>query len=183
MSVRLSTGFVDAVNQTGSVKTIMQNGVIYGYSGIQPDDADLIETGTLLIIFTVNGNAFTPGVSTNGLNMGTSTGGVLSKAAGENWMGTGIANGVLGYFRWYANARVQGNSTSAVRADGAVGSTSFYEMEGITGKTIVSGIPATLSVFNFIYPKTQLYQTYEVTNGSNVGMDRCRCGRGIKDNV
>ena len=152
MAERASTGFVDGANEIG-VKAMMINGIIAGYSGTQPADADDAETGTLLILFTKNGGAFTPGVSTNGISMGTSVGGVLPKASAENWSGLGLANGVLGYFRWYSNAMVTGASTTSPRHDGAVGNTSSYEMEAVTGKTITIGVPATLSVFNYTYPK------------------------------
>jgi hypothetical protein len=151
MPERASTGFRDAVNQTGSVKGVMANGIIAGYSGTQPLTADAAETGTLLILFTVNGGAFTPGVPTNGINMGTSVNGVLSKDSGETISGVGLANGVLGWFRWYDNDMVTGISTDAIRYDGQVGNTSSYEMEA-SNRNIVVGVPATLSTFTYTSP-------------------------------
>jgi hypothetical protein len=147
MAERLSTGFVDALNVTGSVKTIMTNSIIGIYSGTQPDDADDIETGVLLAWITVASGAFTPGQTTNGLNLHTvSTAGVIPKATAEVWSGLGIADGTAGWFRWYANARTTGASTSAVRVDGAIGTTSSYELEA-SNKTIVTGIPVIISTF------------------------------------
>jgi len=55
MAKRLSTGFVNARNQTGSTKSIMQNGIIHIFSGTQPATADAAETGTLLMQLTVVG--------------------------------------------------------------------------------------------------------------------------------
>lgn len=135
MAERLSTGFVDAVNATGSVKAIMQDSVIEVYSGTQPATADTTEvgSGTLLMVITVDAGAFTGGAATNGLEMGTSTAGVLSKATAETWKGVGLAAAgtgtTAGWFRWYANAFTKGASTTAVRLDGAIGTTSAYEMQ------------------------------------------------------
>ena len=156
MAERLSTGFVDAVNQTGSVKSVMQDGIIYIYSGAQPATADAAETGTLLLKLTVDGGAFTSGVATNGLEMGTSTDGVLSKAAAETWQGFGLAAAgtgtVAGWFRWYANTVVQGISTTAVRVDGAIGTSTAYEMQ-MSNTTIAEGGLSTVNTFTYTAPK------------------------------
>ena len=156
MAERLSTGFVDAVNQTGSVKATMTNSVIHIYSGTQPATADAAETGTLLLILTESGGAFVSGAPGNGLNMGTSTGGVLSKAAAETWQGLGLAAAstgtVAGYFRWYANTVVTGISTTAVRVDGAIGTSSSYEMQ-MSNTTIAEGGLSTVQTFTYTAPK------------------------------
>lgn len=156
MAERLSTGFVNAVNATGSVKSVMADGVIYIYSGTQPATADAVESGTLLMVITVNAGAFTPGSATNGLEMGTSTDGVLSKAAGETWKGVGLAAAgtgtTAGWYRWYSNARTQGASTSAIRVDGAIGTTSSYEMQ-LTNNVIVEGGELILQTFNYNFTK------------------------------
>lgn len=153
MAERLSTGFVNAVNQTGSVKATMQDSVIGIFSGTQPANADATEgAGSLLMLITVDGGAFTGGSATNGLEMGTSTDGVLSKAAGETWKGTGLAAASTGttatWFRWYANAYTTGASTSAVRIDGAIGTTSAYEMQ-MSNTSIVEDVEAIVNTFTY----------------------------------
>lgn len=157
MAERLSTGFVDAVNQTGSVKTNMQDGVIAIYSGTQPTSADDVETGTLLGLVTVDAGAFTGGVATNGLEMGTSTDGVLSKASAEDWKMIGLAAAglgtVAGWFRWYANAFATGASTTAVRLDGAVGSTSSFELQ-MSNTTITEDGETIINTFTYTTPKS-----------------------------
>lgn len=156
MAERLSTGFVDAVNQTGSVKDVMVNSVIHVYSGTQPTTADDAEQGTLLLIITVDGLAFTPGAATNGLNMGVSTDGVLAKAVAEAWKGVGLAaasTGTLaGWFRWYANDVTTGASTTAVRIDGQVGTSTSYEMQ-MSNTTIVEDGTTQLNTFTYEPPK------------------------------
>lgn len=157
MAERLSTGFVNAVNATGSVKSVMQDGVIRIYSGTQPADADSAETGTLLMKITVDAGAFTPGAATNGLEMGTSTDGVLSKASGETWKGVGLAAAgtgtTAGWYRWYSNTETTGSSTSAIRVDGAIGTTSSYEMQ-LTNNVIVEDGELILQTFNYNFTKS-----------------------------
>jgi len=157
MAERLSTGHVDAVNQTGSVKAVYANFVIHIFGGgSQPATADAAETGTLIMILTKDGGEFTSGSATNGLNFGTSTGGVLAKSASEEWKGTGLEAAGTGmvatHFRAYANTVVTGISTTAVRFDGQVGNSSSYEIH-MTNTTIVEGGVAVVNSFNFTSPK------------------------------
>jgi len=156
MAERLSTGFVDAVNQTGSVKAVMVNGIIALYSGSQPATADAAETGDLLGLVTLASGAFTPGVATNGLEMGTSAAGVLSKAAAEVWSGVGLAAAstgtTAGWFRWYDNAMTTGISTTAVRVDGAIGGSASFEMQG-SNVVIVEDVEFVINTFTYTQPK------------------------------
>lgn len=156
MAERLSTGFVNAVNATGSVKNVMANGVIHIYSGSQPATADAIETGDLLMIITKDSAAFVAGEATNGLNMGVSTDGVLAKAVAETWSGLGLEGAgtgtVAGWFRWYANDVTTGASTTAIRVDGAIGTSSSYELQ-MTNTVIAKDGPTTISTFNYMTPK------------------------------
>jgi hypothetical protein len=155
---RLSTGFVNALNILGSVKSVMANGVIHLYSGTQPATADAAETGTLLMIYTQNSAAFVSGSPGNGLNMDASVDGVLSKKVSEVWSGNGLpAAGAIpgipaGWYRWYANTVVTGDSTTAIRLDGAVGTSSSYELQ-MTNTSIVNGGPSIISNFTFTIPK------------------------------
>jgi len=156
MAERLSTGFTDAVNAVGSVKDVMVNSVIHFYSGAQPATADAVETGDLLAIITLASGAFVPGVGTNGLNMDVSTAGVLAKAVAETWSGIGLAAAstgtAAGWFRWYANDVTTGASTTAVRLDGAIGTSSAYELQ-LSNTIIVEDAPVTISTFNYTTTK------------------------------
>lgn len=156
MAERLSTGFADALNVTGSVKAIMANSIIHIFSGVQPASADDLEVGTLLMRLTVGGLAFTPGVATNGLNMGVSAGGVLAKLTTEAWQGTGlVAAGTgtaAGWFRWYNNAVVAGASTTAIRMDGAIGTSTAFEIQ-MSNITLVDTGPATVNTFTYTTTK------------------------------
>ena len=155
MAEKMSTGFRDKTNATGSVKAVMANGCIDIYSGTQPATADDAESGVFLVRLTLDAGEFTPGVATNGINMGDSTGGVLAKATGETWKGIGKAEaggGVqAGWFRWRENADTGGVSTSFARVDGAVGSTTAFELR-LSNTVIAAGVPVEVTVFTFIKP-------------------------------
>jgi len=150
MAERLSTGFRNAVLQTGSVKSVMANGIIEIYSGTQPTDANSAETGTLLCTITLSGGAFTPGSATNGINFGTATDGVLSKDAGETWSGSGVADGNAGWFRFYDNDVTKGASTTGIRFDGAI-ATSGAELN-MANTNITTGGSVTIDNFDYTQP-------------------------------
>ena len=157
MAERLSTGFVNATQITGSTLATMANGVIGILSGTQPADANDTESGSLLMLLTLNSGAFTGGVATNGLNMDAVVAGVLYKAAAEVWSGVGLAAAGTGttatWYRWYDNAYTTGASTTAVRVDGAIGTTSAYEMR-MANTTIVEDGPSTVSTFTYTRPRS-----------------------------
>jgi hypothetical protein len=121
MAERLSTGFADAVNTVGPVKTVMNDSVIHIYSGLQPATADAVETGDLLMIVTLDSLAFVPGAPGNGLSMDVSTAGVLAKTVAETWSGDGLAAAgtgtVAGWFRWYDNAVLTGAGAAVAQVD------------------------------------------------------------------
>jgi hypothetical protein len=66
MTLRLSTGLRDFVNQQGAIKKVLQNGQILIYSGSQPATADAAPTGTLLATITANSAARTAEVLATG---------------------------------------------------------------------------------------------------------------------
>ena len=148
MAEKFSTGFRDAINQTGSVKATMALGFLDVFGGTKPTDADTTEGSSVLLPFTVSGGA-------TGLSMGTSTAGVLAKAV-EDWEGVGQAAASTGttatWCRWYdSNHTTGGPSTTAVRVDGSVGTGSSYELQ-MSNTTIVESNPASVSSWNFTFP-------------------------------
>jgi hypothetical protein len=160
MALRLSTGFAHATNVIGDTKTVMAEGVIAIFDGTQPADADLTEAGyNLLMYLTLDGNAFTPGggAGCNGLNMDVDVAGVLSKAVAEVWSGVGLAAAGTGgttavWFRWYDSSHTTGASTSAIRVDGSIGTTTLYQMR-MSNTTIVTGGPSVVSSFTYTRPR------------------------------
>ena len=140
-----------------AVRTAYANGVMAIYGGAsQPADANDTEAGTLLALITVSSGAFTPGVTTNGLNFDAPSSGVLSKAAAETWSGVGLAAAGTGttatYFRFYDNSQDTGASPTGLRFDGAIGTTSTSELQ-MTVTTIVEGAPVVINSFTYTPPR------------------------------
>lgn len=153
MAERLSTGHANA--QLADFVSDYANGVMEIYSGTQPTNADTTEVGggTLLAIITEDGGAFTGGSSTNGLNFGTPSSGVVDKSSSETWKGTILASGVAGWFRFYSNAYTKGASTSALRFDGAISTSSTAELQ-MLNTTLTAGGEVTITSLPITYPRT-----------------------------
>ncbi len=136
-----------------AVRTAYANGVLAIYGGAsQPADAENTESGTLLALITLASGAFTPGVSTNGLNFDAPSLGVLSKATAETWSGVGLAaagTGTVGtYFRFYDNAQDTGASPTGLRFDGVIGTSSTAELQ-LSVTTIVQNVPVIINSFTY----------------------------------
>ncbi len=142
MAWNLTEGFQDAVLDTTSYKGALAAGFIEIYTGSRPGSVEDSPTGTLLCTITDGGLPVVPGTATNGLNMEL-TGHALGIAAGETWTGTAVAGGTAGYARYYENA-----ASPTVWKDGAVTTTTGGDcvMEG--GRTIVAGMPVTITEVN-----------------------------------
>lgn len=152
MTIRLSTGLVNAMVGTVGFKGAFANGVIELRSGNQPATADSAATGTLLGIVTLNGGDFTAGVATNGLNLDTPVDGKVTKPLLDAWSYTGIASGTIGYARVKGNAVDDGSSsTTAVRMDLSCGvSGADFTMDPV----VVIATPAAVDKFEFTLPKS-----------------------------
>ena len=123
---RLSTVFAN--QQLDAIRADFANGVLAIYSGTQPASADDAETGDLLCLITQNGQPFTAGQPTNGLNFAAPSDGVMDKAGGEVWAGIILKSGVAGWFRFYDNNYMTGASTTAKRFDGEISPLSSAEL-------------------------------------------------------
>ena len=135
----------------GCVADALADGVIDIYSGVQPATADAVETAgaVLLARVTLASGAFTPGVSTNGINLDVAAAGAVSKAVAEVWSGVGLADGTAGWFRFYDNAVTTGASTTAIRMDGQIatsgGEINMSNTNIVTlGTTTIDGFVVTL---------------------------------------
>ena len=149
MAERLSTFYAN--EQLNNFKTAYANGVMAIYSGSQPATADEAETGTLLCLLTKDAQPFTAGDPTNGLNFGDPAGGVVDIAPGEVWSGIVLQTGVAGWFRFYDNNYVTGESDTARRFDGAISPSSSAELQ-MANTTLTAGDTAVLESFPVSYP-------------------------------
>ena len=150
MALRLSTGLRNMLLGTSCFKTILQNGVIRIFPGVQPASADDGEGASPLLEITVSSGAFTPGTATNGLNFAAPAAGACAKASGEVWSGAAATSGTAGWFRFYANDRAAGADTTHARFDGSV-STSGAQLN-MSSTAITAGATTTIDSFVVTMP-------------------------------
>lgn len=150
LSTALTKGLLGPDAPKGSLTDLLLDGIIEIYSGSRPSSADLTEAGygTLLLKITLDGGAFTAGVATNGISLGTFAALVIKRASGETWKGAGLAAGTAGWARWYSNAYVTGASTTAVRLDGNV-SISGADVNMANGTTVAVGVDSEVTDVSF----------------------------------
>jgi hypothetical protein len=149
MALRISTGSVNAI--ANAIRTLYANAVIAIYTGAQPANSDLAESGTLLGYITKDSGDFEAGVATNGLNWEDAANGVCAKPTDEEWSITPIASGTAGYGRLYTNAMVTGVSSSGGRIDLACG-VGTGELKFST-TTLISGVKSVVNVMPLTIPK------------------------------
>jgi len=156
MALRLSTGLVTELMGDGtddnSLRELLKDGVLDIYSGSQPSNADATETGVKLVSITESSGAFVGGAPGNGLEFDAAVDGELSKAVAETWSGNGIAIGTAGWFRFYNNAYILGESTVAIRFDGNV-STAGSQLI-LSSTAIQVSLPITIDTFTLTQPKS-----------------------------
>lgn len=154
MSWRLSTGMRNAILESGSVKTTLENGQIRIFSGSQPSSADDGEQGTHLCTITVDGAEMSSGDSANGLNLGSAEDGKINKSSDETWKGENLEDGTAGWFRWYPNdySDHQGEDSdgSKIRIDGRCGS-SVGEMR-LSNTSLTKGADTTIDSVELTMP-------------------------------
>jgi len=144
--ISYSTGLINSMMGTTSLKAALANGVIRVYSGAQPASADSAATGTLLGTVSLAGGAFTEGTVTNGLEFDAPVGKSISKAAAEDWKFKGVAAGTIGYMRFQGNAvDAQGSSITLPRIDMSVGITSG----DVRLSTVTSAVNSIITIDTF----------------------------------
>lgn len=155
MALKFSTGLRNALLESNSFQDIFANGVMYLYSGTQPTDPDAAASGSLLLKVTLAGGSFAHGTSTNGLNFGSASAGVLPKSSSETWSGACTTAGTIGWFRFCANAAdSEPTDADTVRKsfDGSVSSSGAQLLMSST--TVSIGDTRTVDSFNVTLPAT-----------------------------
>jgi len=156
MAEKFSTGHVNAAMD--AIKAAYADFVIGIFSGTQPATANDTEgAGSLLCLVTLDGGAFEGGTATNGLNFDAAVDGVISKPSGVVWKGLGLAAaGVDGttatWFRVYDNDYTTGASTTAPRWDGAIGTSTSFEMR-MTNPVVVQDVETSIASFSLSLPR------------------------------
>lgn len=128
---------------TEALASAFNGGSIRIFAGAMPATPELAETGTLLGIVTVNG------VTGAGLHY-TSQGTVLSKAALEQWVFTGLASNTAAWFRVVTLSDTGADDPNAVRIQGQIGTALAPSDMVWTDTTVVQGTPYTLDSFAYM---------------------------------
>lgn len=125
----------------GSIRSLFENCVAYGFAQDRPNSADDAEPGSPIAIFTLNAAAFSAGSPENGLNFGEVDGDYMRRAidpatgASEVWRANPISGLYMHSMRFYANNVIQGASTNSIRFD------AICVDKGQTGDVILNNGP------------------------------------------
>lgn len=116
MAVKLSTGLKNDILTVGSIKSILDDGILTIFRGTAPADADASCGNTALVVITDNGQSTTAG---NGLDFATAAAaGVLQKLSGQTWKGTNAVTGTASFYRFTKQGDGHSGSTTAERIQG-----------------------------------------------------------------
>lgn len=155
MAWRLSEGLKNALLGTAGLKEALANGQIRIFSGPQPASPEEAETGQLLCVVTLASGAMVSGVTTNGINLDTPTGGAIGKPTASVWSGKNLATGTAGWFRWYPNDfdNHQGAATAGnkIRLDGNVAAGSGGQLN-LSSVSLKVDITTTIDNVNLYLP-------------------------------
>lgn len=146
--IHLSSQIADALLATGSLKSLLDTGKIYIYSGPVPSTADEAVDVSCVLLDTITAAAGA------GLTFdGAPVNGVLKKTAAETWSGVAGATGTASFWRFCVGTD-NGSALSAAgnyRVQGTVGTDASYDMV-LTTAAITSGDTKTLNTFQLQLP-------------------------------
>ncbi len=142
MALKLSTGLRDGMLDTNPFKTLLDASRVKIYSGVAPATADAAE-GTLLV------SIGSDNADTHCHFLAAAVSGVLSKNA-DIWSGVASASGTASYFRLVVNTDTGVLSTTEIRMQGTVGTSSAdINMSSVS---ITSGATQTVDTWDLTMP-------------------------------
>lgn len=143
MTVKTSTGLANKMLDTGSVKSIMDGGLIKIYAGAVPATADdAVGSATLLCTITASGS---------GLTLGAAADRAIPKEASEVWSGVNVAGGVATFYRHVAPGDTGAASVTQPRAQGLIAQFGS-DMNFTLGTTLANGATQSLQFYQFYLP-------------------------------
>lgn len=147
MALKFSTGYRNARLDGSGFKQAMAGCVLKLYTGPEPASADAAATGTKLVTYTKDGAADA------GLELGTASGGSISKASGQTWSGLPTSSGTANYFRWEMPDDDGTLSGDAIRVQGKAGLNSDPTADlGLSSLAIVANAPQSIDSANITEP-------------------------------
>ena len=153
MAYRMSTKLKNEMFNT--IRSQLDQGVIYIYSGTQPANADAAPTGTHLGTVSVGAATWSYAVNTNGLNFAAAANSILDKAGAETWQFKGLATGTAGWFRFVTGVTIEDDlaldaGAAHPRIDGRI-ATSGAEMN-LSSLSVVVDAVTTIDTFRITWP-------------------------------
>lgn len=132
-----AAGTVIACAQGGSLKDTLKDGILYIFSGSQPDNPDSAVSATLLLTITESSGAWVAAAFDNGLEFEDDPlSGEIEKASAETWSGACTTSGQAGWFMFCGNATdARGASTTLPRMTGSLGTANA---DGIMASTTLT---------------------------------------------
>ena len=148
MTVRLSTGFRNALLGQQAFRDIFEYGVIHVYTGSQPTSANSAVSGTLLGKITEDGGTFTFGSQDNGLLFDEPDDGIIAKDPAQMWQMLAEASGTAGWARLMGNASDPlGQSDTLPRIDFSIGTSGADLL--LNNTSISEGARTTIDQFRY----------------------------------
>lgn len=144
--LKLSTKLREDIAVGGSLKALLDGGLVKIYSGAVPASADAALGAAVLLNTLSAGGGGTP-VTFNA----AAPGGVLSKTTAENWTGNNVAGGTPTFFRYALAADVGDASVTARRLQGTAGALGSDMFIGTL--PMVQGAPQSFQLFQLAVPE------------------------------
>lgn len=146
--IHLSSQIANALLATGSLKSLLDGGKIYIYSGPVPASADAAIDVSSVLLDTITAAAGA-GVTFDG----APANGVLKKTAAEVWSGTAAAAGTASFYRLCVGTDTGSAASGAgnYRVQGSIGTDASFDMV-FSSAAIASGDVKTLNTFQLQLP-------------------------------
>lgn len=146
MSLKFSTGLRQGLAVSGSLRSLLNQGLLRIYSGTVPTNADAA-LGSAVLLNEISAG----GTGTTLTFEAAAPGGVLTKSAAENWTGNNLESGTPSFFRFVQPTDTGNASTTEVRLQGTCGPIGNDLM--ITQLPLVASQPLTLELFQLAIPE------------------------------
>ena len=146
MALKASTGLRDKLMVTGSLKSLLDGGLIKIYSGAVPAAAD-DALGASVLLCTISNNSAGTGIT---FATTTASAGVAQKTVAEVWSGVNAASGTASFYRHVAVADDGTLSTTQARLQGAV-AVAGAELN-LSSVALVSAATQTVDFYNVALP-------------------------------
>lgn len=144
--LKISTAVRQQLAVSGSLRDILNNGLIRIYSGPVPASADAALGSAVLLCEISAGGDGTPLTFEE-----TAPNGTLSKSASEVWTGTTLQTGTPSFFRYVLATDTGGASTTEPRIQGSVGGVGSDMV--ITSLPMIQGNPQAFELFQLTVPE------------------------------